>query len=135
MPALQKIDIPPPMLEPPPEPELQEVEPAPVPPMPQFTIAKEKPKPVAKPVPPKKTPQQDFNALLNKLTAPDKPAKNAKAGPRTVQGVGAGNADDRRPGGRTQGQIYHCWSPPLGAPNPEDLVRGFRAAPQSRRER
>ena len=44
-----------------------------------------KPKP---PQPPKETKKQqatDFNALLNKLTAPDKPVKTAKAGPRVQQ--------------------------------------------------
>ena len=62
--------------------------------MPKFDIAKEKPKPVEKPEPPKETKKQqatDFNALLNKLTTPDKPVKNAKAGPRVIQGIGAGN--------------------------------------------
>jgi outer membrane biosynthesis protein TonB len=45
-PEAQKMDVPPPALEAPPEPQMQEIEPAPVPPMPQFDIAKEKPKPV-----------------------------------------------------------------------------------------
>lgn len=113
----EKIDIPPAPLTPPPEPELQEIEPAPVPPMPQFKIAKEKP-----PAETKKQQQQDFNALLNKLTAPDKPVKEAKAGPRVVQGIGAGNMMTADLADALRGQIYRCWSPPTGAPNASDLI-------------
>ena len=113
----EKIDIPPPSpLTPPPEPELQEPEPAPEPPMPQFKIAKEKP------VETRKQQQQDFNALLNKLTAPDKPTKEAKAGPRVIQGIGAGNMMTADLADALRGQIYRCWSPPTGAPNANDLI-------------
>ncbi|HTC83074.1 MAG TPA: hypothetical protein VK683_01915, partial [Rhizomicrobium sp.] len=83
------IDRPPPVLEPPPIPQMQEVEPAPEPEMPKFDIAKEKP--ADKPQPTKKEMQQDFNALLNKLTTPEKSVKTAKAGPRVIPGIGTGN--------------------------------------------
>ena len=116
-PQPEKIETPPAPLTPPPEPDLQQVEPAPVPPIPQFKIAKEKP-----PVETKKDQQQDFNALLNKLTAPDKPVKEAKAGPRVVQGIGTGNLMTADLADALRGQIYRCWSPPTGAPNANDLI-------------
>jgi outer membrane biosynthesis protein TonB len=124
-PAPEKMDTPPPALEPPPEPQLQEVEPAPVPPMPQFKIAKEKPETVDKPAPTKKAMQQDFNALLNKLTAPEKTVKTAKAGPRVIQGVGMGNMMTADLADALRSQISRCWSPPTGAPDARDLVVSF----------
>jgi hypothetical protein len=125
-PEPEKLDIPPPVAEPPPEPQMQEVEPAPEPPVPKFDVQKDKPpppieKPVEKPEP-KKNATQDFNALLNKLTTPDKPVKTAKAGPRVIQGIGAGNAMTADLVSALQSQIYRCWSPPTGAPDARDLV-------------
>jgi outer membrane biosynthesis protein TonB len=116
-----KIEIPPTPLTPPPEPELQEVEPAPVPPMPEFKVAKDKP-PQDKPVETKKQQQQDFNALLNKLTTPDKPVKTAKAGPRMIQGIGAGNMMTAELADLLRSQIKRCWSPNVAAPNPDDTI-------------
>jgi hypothetical protein len=121
-PVPEKMDTPPPVVEAPPEPQMQEVEPAPVPPMPKFDIAKDKPPPVDKPVQSKKEAQQDFNALLNKLTTPDKPVKNAKAGPRVIQGIGTGNLMTADLSDALKSQIYRCWSPPTGAPDARDLV-------------
>ncbi|HKQ11750.1 MAG TPA: hypothetical protein VJS85_11210 [Rhizomicrobium sp.] len=114
-------------LEAPPEPEMLEAEPAPVPPMPQFDIAKEKPKPVDKPQPTRKAMQQDFNDLLNKLTAPDKPVKTAKTGPRAIQGVGAGNQMTADLADALKSQIYRCWNRPEGyaADRANDLVVQF----------
>jgi len=131
-PEPQKMDTPPPALEPPPEPQMQEVEPAPEPEIPKFDIAKEKPKPEEKPPqPPKETKKQqatDFNALLNKLTTPDKPVKTAKAGPRVIQGVGAGNMMTASLVDALRSQIARCWSPPTGAPNAQDLIVEFAMA-------
>jgi hypothetical protein len=127
-PEPQKMDTPPPVLEPPPEPQMQEVEPAPEPPIPKFDVEKEKPKPVEKPVEPKPTKKQqavDFNALLNKLTAPDKPVKAAKTGPRVIPGVGNGNLMTADLSDALRSQIYRCWSPPTGAPDARDLVVDF----------
>jgi hypothetical protein len=121
-PEPEKMDMPKPVLEAPPEPQMQEVEPAPEPPMPQFKIAKDKPKPEDKPAPTKKEMQQDFNALLNKLTTPDKPVKTAKAGPRVIQGVSAGNLMTADLADALKSQIYRCWSPPTGAPDARDLI-------------
>jgi len=122
-PTPEKMDITPSPPTPPPEPEMQDVEPAPIPPVPKFDVAKEKPPPEdTKPVPPKKQQQDDFNALLNKLTTPDKPVKTAKAGPRVIQGVGAGNMMTADIADALRGQIYRCWSPPTGAPDARDLI-------------
>jgi len=119
---MEKMDIPVPANEPPPDPVMQEVEPAPEPPMPKFEVQKEVKKPVEKPVPPKKNPAQDFAALLNKLTAPEKPVKNAKPAERAIQGIGSGNAMTANIADALKSQIYRCWSPPMGAPDARDLV-------------
>ena len=124
-PEPQKMDTPPPALEPPPEPPMQEVEPAPEPPIPDFKVAKEKPKEVEKPAPTRKEAPQDFNALLNKLTAPEKPVKNAKAGPRVIQGIGTGNLMTADLADALKSQIFRCWSPPTGAPDARDLIVDF----------
>jgi hypothetical protein len=121
-PEPQKMDMPQPVLEAPPEPQMQEVEPAPEPPVPKFEVQKDKPPPVDKPAPTKKDMQQDFNALLNKLTTPDKTAKNVKAGPRVIQGIGAGNLMTADIADALKSQIYRCWSPPTGAPDARDLI-------------
>lgn len=121
-PEPEKMDIPVPANEPPPEPQMQEIEPAPVPPMPKFDIEKEvKPKPA----PPKKTAAQDFAALLNKLTTPEKPVRNAKPAERVVPGIGSGNAMTANIADALKSQIYRCWSPPTGAPDARDLVVDF----------
>jgi len=126
-PEPEKIEIPTPVAEPPPEPQLAEVAPAPDAKMPEFDVAKEEPKPVEKPpekpkVTKKQAQQQDFAALLNKLTAQPKRPKNARPGQRVIQGVGAGNAMTANIADALQSQIYRCWSPPVGAPNADDLI-------------
>jgi hypothetical protein len=127
-PEEQKLDIPPPVVEPPPVPQMQDVEPSPEPPVPKFEVQKDKPPPIDKPVEKpdtKKNAQQDFAALLNKLTTPDKPVKNAKAGPRVVQQVGLGNGMTADLADALKSQIYRCWSPPTGAPDARDLIVDF----------
>ena len=97
--------------------------------MPQFKIkpepkkAEDQPKPPDQP--PKKQTSQDFAALLNKLTATPKTPPNAKVGPRVVQGIGAANAMTADLADALKSQIYQCWSPPVGAPNANDLVVDF----------
>lgn len=124
-PEPQKIEIPAPQLTPPAPPQLEDVEPAPEPPMPQFKIEPEKKVQEEKPEPTKKQNSQDFAALLNKLTAQPKTPPNAKVGPRTVQGIGAANAMTADLADALKSQIYQCWSPPVGAPNANDLVVDF----------
>ncbi len=124
-PEPEKMDMPTPPAPEPLQPQMQDVEPAPEPPVPKFDIQKDKPPPVDKPVEKpqtKKEAQQDFNDLLNKLTAPDKPQKTVKAGPRVIQGVGAGNMMTADLADALKSQIYRCWSPPTGAPDARDLV-------------
>ena len=123
-PEMEKIEIPQTALEPPPEPQMQAVEPAPEPPMPQFEVQKEV-KPVEKPVETKKSASVNFDALLNKLTTPEKPVKNAKPAERVIPGIGSGNAMTANIADALKSQIYRCWSPPSGAPNPGDLVADF----------
>lgn len=128
----EKIDIPVPAIPVPPEPDLIQAEPAPDADMPKFDIAKPapkpKPKPETKPKPekPKLTArqrqEQDFAALLNKVTKAPRRPENAKTSERLVQGVGAGNAMTADLADALQSQIYHCWSPPVGAPNADDLI-------------
>lgn len=124
-----KVEIPVPQLEPPALPQFQDVEPAPVPPIPQFKIEREKK--VEQPKTEetsKKQNSQDFAALLNKLTAPPKTQPNIKVGPRAVQGIGAANAMTADLADALKSQIYKCWSPPVGAPNANDLVVDFDLA-------
>jgi outer membrane biosynthesis protein TonB len=128
-PDVNKIDIPTPQLEAPvipPEPQMADAEPAPEAVMPQFDIAKPEPKPTPKPPEKtkvsKKSQQQDFAALLNKLTAAPQQPRNAKTSNRLVQGVGSGSAMTADLADALQSQIYRCWSPPIGAPNADDLI-------------
>ncbi len=124
-PEPQKMDTPPPVVEAPPEPQMQDVEPAPEPPVPQFDVQKEKPPPVDKPQPTRKEMAQNFDALLNKLATPDKPVKTAKEGPRVIQGIGTGNLMTADLADALKSQIYRCWSPPTGAPDARDLIVDF----------
>ena len=122
-PEPEKMDLPVLPPEPPPEPQMQAVEPAPDVPMPKFKLAKEKPKPAGKPgEKPKKTAADDFNSLLNKLTAPEKPVKNVKPGPRVIQGAGLGTAMTADIADALRSQIRRCWSLQIFPPNPADAI-------------
>jgi hypothetical protein len=124
----EKMDMPVPERVAPPEPDMAEPMPTPDAPLPDYKVAKEKP-----PEPPKDQPKtkkeqsQDFAALLNKLTTPDKPVKNARQGPRVIQQQGLGNAMTADLVSALQSQIYKCWNVQslLGSPNPADLVVDF----------
>jgi outer membrane biosynthesis protein TonB len=126
-PPPEKLDVPVPAREAPPEPDMMQAEPAPDMPVPKFDIAKEKPKPEPKvpdqPKPPTKKEQQaDFDSLINNLTKPDKPVKNAKAGPRTIQAVGLGTAMTADIADALRAQIRRCWSLQIFPPNPADAI-------------
>jgi hypothetical protein len=127
-PAPEKMDLATPTPPEPLQPQLQEVEPAPEPPVPKFDVQKEKKPDTDKPVETRKQQAQDFDSLLNKLTTPDKPVKNAKAGPRVIQGIGAGNMMTADLADALKSQIYRCWSPPTGAPDARDLVVDYDLA-------
>src|ERR1700722_10915506 len=124
-PTPPKIEVPVPQMEAPALPQFSDVEPAPEPPMPQFKIQPEKKTEQQNTETKQKQNTQDFAALLNKLTAPAKTPPNVKVGPRTIQGIGAANAMTADLADALKSQIYQCWSPPVGAPNANDLVVDF----------
>jgi outer membrane biosynthesis protein TonB len=102
------------------EPTIAKAEPAPVP------IAKPQEKPVTPPKPQKQT--FDINniaALLNKQQPAAASARNAKVGPHNVKAFGAADAMTADLQDSLRSQIAQCWSPPVGAPNAQDLVVDF----------
>ncbi len=127
---------------PPPEPqEMAAVQTAPPPPPEKVEVAPEAPpapKPVekapppappkAKPTPPKpKQDQFDINnimALLDKKT-PAK-AQSAPVGDRSVRGAGPQDAMTMQLGDALRNMIAQCWNPPVGSPNPEQLIVTYR---------
>ncbi|HEY1613702.1 MAG TPA: hypothetical protein VGF97_08435 [Rhizomicrobium sp.] len=116
---------PPPQQEAPPQvtPEPAPSEPV-VTPEPAPAVPKLKPKPA--PTPDKKNFDVDkVLALLNKVSPTQSAAPNAKAAPRTMRGIGAENAMTADLQDSLRSQIQPCWSPPVGAPHPEQLVVSF----------
>lgn len=85
-----------------------------------------KPQTRPKPTDAKKPKSDDFAALLNALTAPAATPHNARVADRTVKGVGAMNAMTMDLIDALKNQIQQCWSPPVGAPHPEQLIVSFR---------
>jgi outer membrane biosynthesis protein TonB len=85
-------------------------------------------KPEEKPKPEAKKKQFDINnimALLNKEQPAASSARNAKTGPRNVKAAGLSNAMTADIQDALRSQIAQCWSPPVGAPNAEDLIVDF----------
>jgi outer membrane biosynthesis protein TonB len=131
----------------PPAPSQPVVQPQPVMPQQQADAAPPPPpdeaaaEPIVKPPPapavPKARPQQQpqpdkkaFNvdnvlALLNKVAPAQSAAPNARAGARTVKGIGAQNAMTADLQDSLRSQVQPCWSPPVGAPNPQQLIVDF----------
>jgi hypothetical protein len=134
-PKIEPQDIKPSAPEPvtatPPPPIPKPEEPAPEP-APKETVVKAPPPPKVvpkvKPEPEKPKKQKfDINnieALLNKV-APKPEKSNAKIADRTIKGIGAQNAMTMDLVDALRNQIAQCWSPPAGAPNPEELVVDF----------
>jgi hypothetical protein len=79
---------------------------------------------VAPPEPAPKT--DDISALLNRLTSPAATPPHARTADRTIRGVGAMNAMTMDLIDSLNNQIAQCWSPPVGAPHPEQLRPQFR---------
>ena len=131
-PPEEKPVTPPPVEATPPPPIAKPEEPAPEPAPPLPVVKPEpKPEPQVKPTPPKpekpKTQKFDINnieALLNKV-APKQEKSNAKIADRTIKGIGAQTAMTMDLVDALRNQIAQCWSPPAGAPRPEDLVVDF----------
>lgn len=121
-----KLTIPKETIDEPPLPPFADAEPAPLPPIPQIRIIKPKTD-LDQPDQPKSKKQiiQDADAVLNKILAQAKVPKNAKAGPRIIQGVGNQSLATADLADSLKSQIYRCWNPPVGAPNASDLVVDF----------
>jgi outer membrane biosynthesis protein TonB len=131
-PREDKFATPPPVEATPPPPIPKPEEPAPEPaPAPPVVKPEPKPKPVhkVKPKPKEEKPKKKFDinnieALLNKV-APKQEKSNAKVADRTIKGIGAQNAMTMDLVDSLRNQIAQCWSPPAGAPHPEDLIVDF----------
>lgn len=110
---------------PPPEPVAEEKKPDP----PPKVVKPPKPKPADEK--PKKKKKEDFDVdqVLKDLLA-EAPAQAEQEEPKpsdkTRQRVGAGTALTMTEKDALVGQISKCWSPPAGAPNPEQFVVTLR---------
>jgi hypothetical protein len=135
-------------VEAPPKPEPKPVEAAPEPkpkpvktPPPKEVPAEEDVKPAPAPLPkiklhpvaPKaeattKKDQFDIDsvmALLDKRTATSKSAPNARVASKNIKAFGPQDAMTMDLQDSLRSQIQQCWSPPVGAPHPEELVVEF----------
>jgi hypothetical protein len=93
-------------------------------PAPSKDKAPEKAKPEKKPVEEKKE-KFDINnimALLDKKVPKSASPRNAVKGDRTIKGIGAQDAMTMQLADALRNQIAQCWSPPVGAPHPEQLL-------------
>lgn len=80
-------------------------------------------KPAPKPPPkPEKFDINNIQAMLDKRLAP---SQNAKVGSRNVKGIGAQTAMTADLATLLFNEIRQCWSPPVGAPNAEDLIVSY----------
>jgi hypothetical protein len=122
----EKIELPKESIDEPPLPPFVDAEAGPLPPIPQIHIIKPKTD-LDQPDQPKSKKQmvQDADAVLNKILAQAKVPKDAKAGPRIIQGVGNQSLATADLADALKSQIYRCWNPPVGAPNANDLVVDF----------
>ncbi len=118
-----KVEMaPPPKAEPPPPeeaaPELT-AKPKPAPPMP-----KQRPKP---PAPEKKKAKFDVNNILALLDKKQPASRSARSGTakQARKGIGAQDAMTMDLVDALRNQIAQCWSPPVGAPHPEDLIVSY----------
>jgi hypothetical protein len=115
-----------PSIEEPQLPDFTAPEPAPIPPVPQIKIIQPKTdQDVTNPPKTNKQMVKEADALLNKILAQAPTPKNAKAGPRIIQGAGNQSLATADLADALKSQIYRCWNPPVGAPDPNDLVVDF----------
>lgn len=92
-------------------------------PQPAPIVPKQRPRPTA----PEKQQKFDVNnilALLNKQQ-PTAGTARGRTGPHAIRGVGAETAMTMDLVDALRNQIAQCWSPPVGAPHPEDLIVAF----------
>ncbi|MBV9989910.1 MAG: hypothetical protein JOZ72_01340 [Alphaproteobacteria bacterium] len=81
--------------------------------------------PQEKPQPEKKKESFDIDkmmAFLDKRAPAQSAAPNAAKGPKTIKGIGQQNAMTMDLIDTLRNQIAQCWSPPVGAPHPEQLI-------------
>ncbi len=103
-----------PELEPEPEPEVvAEVEPEPEPPPPA---------PVAKPEPQRE--EFDLDSVIALLDSRSQTEAPEQLSDQARAGIGDRNAMTMNLRDLVRAQMYECWSPPVGAPNPEELIVG-----------
>ena len=84
--------------------------------------------PKTKPQPDEKKEKFDINnivALLDKRAPAPASAPNAKVGSHTIKGIGDQSAMTADLKTMLQSMIYKCWSPPVGAPHPEQLIVSY----------
>jgi len=81
-----------------------------------------KPAPKTPPPKPEKFDINNIQAMLDKRMAA---SPNAKTGPRNVTGIGAQSAMTADLATLLFNEIRQCWSPPVGAPNAEDLIVAY----------
>lgn len=118
---IHEPSVPQPEEAPPPPPD-RTAEAAPKPPPPQ-AVPKVRPQEAQKPDK-KNFDVDNVLALLNKV-APAPSRTSARTGSRNVQGIGAQNAMTADLQSMLLSQIKPCWSPPVGAPHPENLIVDF----------
>ena len=105
-------------------------------PPPETAPSERLPKSVPPPVVPKQRPRPapdqtkqkfDVNNILALLNKQQPAASNArgKTGARPHAGIGDQNAMTMDLVDALRNQIAQCWSPPVGAPHPEDLIVSF----------
>jgi hypothetical protein len=113
-----------------PEPSLPPIvapEPGPVPPVPEIKIIQPKTADQTPTDQPKSKRQmvKDADSVLDKILAQAKTPKNAKTSERVIEGAGNQTLSSADLVSALQSMIYRCWTPPTGAPNPNDLVVDF----------
>jgi outer membrane biosynthesis protein TonB len=135
LPEPKPIDTPPP----PPEPAIKAPAIKPLPPRPEPAVKepttkppppppKAKPKPEPKAEAPEKKEQFDINnimALLDKRDAAQSSSAKARLEDKNVKSFGPQTAMTMDLQDSLRSQIQQCWSPPVGAPHPEELVVEF----------
>lgn len=127
--AREVEQVPPePVLEPPIEAAPEIAEPAPPEPEPEpEAVVEAEPEPEPPPPAPREKPEpqrNEFNldsviALLDSRAQPEAPEQPAD---QTRLGIGDRNAMTMDLVDVLKTQMYQCWSPPVGAPNPEELI-------------
>lgn len=114
-----------------PEPEPQaEALPAPEPPPPEEKPEAREPAPPPpqqKPRTPKPDASSDFDRILNRVLADNRPPRTAAPapaprGPRTQRGIGNMDAATMDIQAAMRRQMMECWNIPAGAPNAEELI-------------